>query len=273
VLTEFWSVDEDFIHTMGIHLINGRNFQKDMGSDTAGMIVNEAFVRKFGQKDPLNKNVYRYSYGLQQYHIIGVLKDFNFASLKDNIGPLAMVYDTDNGAISIKMQTSNLACLMSQIESKWKDRSPNQPFTFSFMDQDFDATYRVEQRFGSMFVSFSTLAIIIACLGLFGLATYAAEQRNKEIGIRKVLGANVSNIVGMLSADFIKLVIISILIASPLAWWAMSKWLQGFAYRIAVEWYLLAIAGGMAVLVAFATISVQSIKAALANPVESLRSE
>jgi putative ABC transport system permease protein len=273
VLTEFWSVDEDFIHTMGIHLINGRNFQKDMGSDTAGMIVNEAFVRKFGQKDPLNKNVYRYSYGLQQYHIIGVVKDFNFASLKDNIGPLAMVYDTDNGAISIKMQTSNLAGLMSQIESKWKDRSPNQPFTFSFMDQDFDATYRVEQRFGSMFVSFSTLAIIIACLGLFGLAAYAAEQRNKEIGIRKVLGANVSNIVGMLSADFIKLVIISILIASPLAWWAMSKWLQGFAYRITVEWYLLAIAGGMAVLVAFATISVQSIKAALANPVESLRSE
>jgi len=151
--------------------------------------------------------------------------------------------------------------------------SPNQPFTYSFMDQDFDASYRVEQRFGSMFISFSTLAIIIACLGLFGLAAYAAEQRNKEIGIRKVLGAGVSTIVGMLSMDFIKLVFISILIASPLAWWAMNKWLEGFAYRVTIQWYLLAIAGGTAILIAFVTISFQSIKAALGNPVDSLRAE
>ena len=138
---------------------------------------------------------------------------------------------------------------------------------------DFDATYRVEQRFGSMFISFSTLAIIIACLGLFGLAAYAAEQRNKEIGIRKVLGASVSAIVNMLSMDFIKLVGISILIASPLAWYAMNKWLQSFAYRVDFHWYLLAIGGGTAILIAFVTISFQSIKAALANPVTSLRSE
>jgi len=201
------------------------------------------------------------------------VKDFNFASLKDNIGPLAMVYSKDNGAISVKLHTSNLTGLMEQIEDKWKGLSPNQPFTYSFMDQDFDANYRVEQRFGSMFISFSTLAIIIACLGLFGLAAYAAEQRNKEIGIRKVLGAGVSTIVGMLSMDFIKLVLISILIASPLAWWAMNKWLEDFAYRVTIQWYLLAIAGGTAVLIAFVTISFQSIRAALGNPVESLRSE
>ncbi len=273
ILTEFWSVDEDYINTMGLKLTDGRNFSKDMSSDTGAMIVNEAFVRKLGQKDPLNKDVYRYSYGLQQYHIIGVVKDFNFASLKDNIGPLAMIYDTDNGAISVKLQTANLTSLMSQIKGQWKDVSPNQPFTYSFMDEDFDATYRVEERFGTMFISFSTLAIVIACLGLFGLAAYAAEQRNKEIGIRKVLGASVSGIVGMLSMDFIKLVLISILIATPTAWWAMNKWLQDFAYRVNIQWYILALAGVIAILIAFITISFQSIRAALSNPVDSLRSE
>jgi len=273
ILTEFWSVDEDYINTMGLQLTDGRNFSKNMSSDTAAMIVNEAFVRKFGQKDPLNKNVYRYSYGLQQYHIIGVVKDFNFASLKDNITPLAMIYDTDNGAISVKLQTTNLTGLMSQIKGHWKNLSPNQPFTYSFMNEDFDATYRVEERFGTMFISFSTLAIVIACLGLFGLAAYAAEQRNKEIGIRKVLGASVSGIVSMLSMDFIKLVLISIFIATPLAWWAMNKWLQDFAYRINIQWYTLALAGVVAILIAFVTISFQSIRAALSNPVDSLRSE
>jgi putative ABC transport system permease protein len=273
ILTEFWSVDEDFINTMNLKLTNGRNFSKDMSGDTAGMIVNEAFVRKLGQLNPLNKDVYRYSYGLQQYHIIGVVKDFNFASLRDNITPLAMVYDFDNGAISVKLHSANLSALMAQIAGKWKELSPNQPFTYSFMDQDFDATYRTEQRFGSMFISFSTLAIIIACLGLFGLAAYAAEQRTKEIGIRKVLGANISTIVAMLSMDFIKLVFISILIATPIAWWAMQKWLQDFAYRTTIQWYILAAAGATAITIAFITISFQSIKAALSNPINSLRSE
>jgi len=273
ILTEFWSVDEDFINTMGLQLIKGRDFEKDMGSDTAAMIVNEAFVRKLGQKDALNKDIYRYTYGLQQYHIIGVVKDFNFASLKDNIGPLAMIYQPDNGAISVKLRSADLTGLMSQIENKWKDLSPNQPFDYSFMDQDFDATYRVERRFGSMFVSFSTLAIIIACLGLFGLAAYAAEQRNKEIGIRKVLGASVPGIVSMLSVDFIKLVLVAIVIATPAAWYAMNKWLEGFAYRVSLHWYLPAIGGAVAALIAFITISFQSIRAAVANPVKSLRSE
>ena len=141
------------------------------------------------------------------------------------------------------------------------------------MDQDFDATYRSEQRVGTIFVSFSTLAIVIACLGLFGLAAYAAEQRTKEIGIRKVLGANITTIVGMLSMDFIKLVIISILIATPLALYAMNKWLQDFAYRVSIQWYILALAGAIAIFIAFITISFQAIKAALANPVKSLRSE
>ncbi|MGN6638701.1 MAG: ABC transporter permease [Mucilaginibacter sp.] len=273
ILSEFWSVDEDYINTMGLKLVAGRNFSKDMASDTSAIIVNEAFVEKFGQKDPLNKFIYRDSYGVQQFHIIGVIKNFNFESLRDKISPLVLVYSPDNGAISVKVKTADLSGLVSRIEDKWKQFSPNQQFTYSFMDQDFDATYRSEQRLGTLFISFSTLAILIACLGLFGLAAYAAEQRTKEIGIRKVLGASVSGIVGMLSMDFIRLVLISILIASPLAWYFMNKWLQDFTYRTEFHWWILAIAGVVAVLIAFVTISFQSIKAALANPVRSLRSE
>jgi putative ABC transport system permease protein len=163
--------------------------------------------------------------------------------------------------------------LISQIESKWKSFSPNQQINYSFMDQQFEATYRSEQRMGTIFLSFTTLTIIIACLGLFGLAAYAAEQRTKEIGIRKILGANVSTIVGLLSKDFLKLVLISIVIATPFAWWAMQKWLQSFAYRQNIQWWVIALAGFTAILIAFATISFQSIKAALSNPVNSLRSE
>jgi len=273
VLSEYWTVDEDYINTLGIKLVSGRNFSKQMASDTGGLIVNEAFVKRFGFKDPLNKMIYRNSVGLQTFHIIGVMKDFNFASLHDKISPVVLNYVPDNGAISLRINTGNVDGLMSQIKNKWKSFSPSQQFNYSFMDEDFDAAYRSEQRVGQIFISFSTLAIVIACLGLFGLAAYAAEQRNKEIGIRKVLGASVSAIVGMLSMDFVKLVFISILISSPIAWIVMNKWLQDFAYRVNMHWWILGIAGSVAILIAFITISFQSIKAALANPVKSLRSE
>jgi len=273
VLSDFWPVDEDYINTLGIKLIAGRNFSNQMASDSSALIVNEAFVKRFGFKDPLNKTVYRFSFGLQAFHIVGVMKDFNFSSLRDQIKPVALVYNEDRGAVTARVNTANLSGLISQIENKWKNLSPNQQFSYSFMDEDFDATYRAEQRIGALFISFSTLAIVIACLGLFGLAAYAAEQRNKEIGIRKVLGASVSTIVSMLSMDFIKLVFIAIIIASPLAWYAMNRWLQDFAYRINIQWWVLAIAGCTAIVIAFVTISFQSIRAALANPVRSLRSE
>jgi len=273
ILSEFWSVDENYLNTMGLKLVAGRNFSKQMASDSMAIIVNEAFAEKFGQKDPLNKYVYRNSIGLQQFHIVGVVKNFHYESLRDKISPLVLAYSPDNGAISVKVKTADLSGLMSKIENKWKQFSPNQQFSYSFMDQDFDATYRSEQKLGTLFISFSTLAILIACLGLFGLAAYAAEQRTKEIGIRKVLGASVSGIVGLLSVDFIRLVFISMLIASPLAWYFMNKWLQDFAYRTEFHWWILVISGAVALLIAFVTISFQSIKAALANPVKSLRSE
>jgi putative ABC transport system permease protein len=273
LLTAFWPVDENYISTLGIKLIAGRNFSSQMASDSLAMIVNEAFVKKLGQKDPLNQTLYRTSYGLQKYHIIGVIKDFHFSSLKDEIKPLALYYSEDRGAITARVKTADITGLMSQIESRWKDLTPNNQFSYSFMDADFDATYRSEQRIGTIFICFTTLAICIACLGLFGLAAYAAEQRNKEIGIRKVLGASVSTIVNMLSMDFIKLVFIAIIIASPAAWWAMNKWLEGFAYRISIQWWIVALAGFTALFIAFITISFQSIRAAIANPVKSLRAE
>jgi len=273
ILTVFWAVDEDYISTLGMQLVSGRNFSNQMASDSSAMIVNEAFVRKYGQKDPLNKTLYRDTYGIQPYHIIGVVKDFHYSSLRDEIKPLAFYYAEDRGSITAHINTANLPALMSQIQSRWKDLSSNNSFSYSFMDQDFDAAYRSEQRVGTIFISFTSLAIAIACLGLFGLAAYAAEQRNKEIGIRKVLGASISAIISMLSMDFIKLVFISILIASPVAWWAMNKWLEGFAYRMNIQWWIIASAGLIAILIAFITISFQSIRAAIANPVDSLRSE
>jgi putative ABC transport system permease protein len=273
MLTEFWPVDEDYTNTMGIKLISGRNFSTQMATDSAAIIVNDAFVKMYGEKQPLNKTVYRDSYGIQPYHIIGVMKDFNFSSLKDKISPVVLAYGDDYGAISVRIKPANIPAFMKQVQDKWKELAPNHQFTYSFMDEDFDATYRSEQRIGQLFISFSTLAILIACLGLFGLAAYAAEQRNKEIGIRKVLGASVTTIVSMLSKDFIKLVFIAILISSPIAWFMMNKWLQGFAYRVNVQWWVLVIAGVVAVLIAFVTISFQSIKAALANPVRSLKNE
>src|SRR6185437_1115679 len=273
VLSEFWPVDEDYLKTLNIQLVKGRNFSNQMASDSSAIIVNEAFVKKFGFKDALNKIVYRDSYGVQPYHIIGVVKNFNFSSLRDNIKPLALMYSVDNGAITAKVKTTNLPALMQQIENKWKDVSDNQQLTYSFMDDDFDATYRSEQHVQQIFFSFSALAILIACLGLLGLAAYAAEQRNKEIAIRKVIGASTSKIINLLSADFIKLVGISILIASPLGWFAMNKWLQNFAYRIDISWTIFFIAGLLAIMIALLTVSFQAIKAAIANPVDSLRSE
>jgi putative ABC transport system permease protein len=176
-------------------------------------------------------------------------------------------------SLSVRVNTNNLPALMQKIENKWKAMAPGLHIDYSFMDDDFNALYNNEQRMGTIFIVFTTLAIIIACLGLFGLAAYAAEQRNREISIRKVLGAEVATIVAMLSKDFIKLVFISIIIATPLAWLIMQKWLQGFAYRQNFQWWDVAVTGLGALAIAFITVSYQSIKAALVNPVESLRSE
>jgi putative ABC transport system permease protein len=277
ILIQQWSADEDYIRTLGMKLVSGRDFSSQMATDSKAIIINETAARILGFADPLNQQLYRASDNagkiIRSHRIIGVIKDFNFNSLRQNITPLVIVYQDDNSALNIRVNSANVSRALANIKAVWDKFSPNQQFNYSFMDQDFDAIYRSEQRMGTIFISFTMLAIIIACLGLFGLAAYAAEQRTKEIGIRKVLGADVSTIVNLLSRDFMKLVFLAIVISSPFAWWAMHSWLQDFAYHQDIKWWLFIIAGGAAILIAFITISFQSIKAALVNPVKSLRSE
>jgi len=208
-----------------------------------------------------------------EYHIVGIIKNFNFSSLKEAVSPLSLLHIRDNGNISIRVDVADVKNLISMIGSKWKEMAPGQPFGYTFMDEDFNNLYTTEERTGKIFITFAVIAIMIACLGLFGLITYAAEQRVKEIGIRKVLGASIPDITGMLSTSFLKLVVIAVLIAFPVSWWAMNKWLQDFAYRVSIEWWVFLITGAIALLIAFSTVYFQAMKAALANPVKSLRSE
>ena len=277
LFTEIWPIDEDYLNTMGMKLATGRNFSSELTSDSSNVIINETAARMLGFfNNPLNKKLYCVAgpgKPVKEYSVIGVVKDFNFSSLRDNITPVIMMLRNDKGALSVRIDAKNMTPYIAKIEKAWNSVSPNQHFQYSFMDEDFDAAYRFEQRTGTLFLSFTVFALGIACLGLFGLAAYAAEQRNKEIGIRKVLGANLSSVVALLSKDFIKLVLISIVIATPLAWLAMHKWLEGFAYRQNIQWWVLALTGLGAILIAFVTISFQSIRAAIANPVDSLRSE
>lgn len=276
--TSVWIVDEDYLPTLDIKLKKGRNFSADMKTDSDAVIINEAAARQLGFADPIGKKLYQPNDDddgkeAKPYNIIGVVKNFHFKSLKENVTPLLLRRGNETYSMSIRFNTHNFASLRTQIASKWAELSPTVEFDYSYMDNDFDHMYFTEQRISKLSVAFTSLAIIVACLGLFGLAAYAAEQRTKEIGIRKVLGASISAIVAMLTKDFLLLVFIAIVIASPLAWIFMNKWLQEFAYKVDISWWMLTAAGLGAVVIAFFTVSFQSIKAALINPVKSLRSE
>jgi putative ABC transport system permease protein len=270
-----WTVDYDYIKTMGMEIIKGRNFSKEF-ADSNAMIINETTAKFLGYDDPVGKKVYTFTDNNGSkisFDIIGVVKNFHFESLRQDVGPLCMRFGNSSGLASFKIDAAKSKGLITQIESKWKSMAAGLPFSYRFLDDSFNEMYRNEQRVGQLAISFAVLAIFIACLGLFGLATYMAEQRTKEIGIRKVLGASVGNVVNMLSKDFIVLVLIASVIAFPVAWWAMHNWLQDFAYRITIGWWIFLAAGTIAFLIAFITVSSQAIKAALANPVKSLRTE
>jgi putative ABC transport system permease protein len=272
-----WAVDEQYIPVLGMKIAAGRNFSRDFPYDSSGLVINETAARMMGYADPINKNLYcltdLQTHHVETWHIVGVVKDFNFNSLRQMVSPLGFKLQTDRGRMALRINTANIPALVAHIEDKWKTMAPGQPFTYSFMDDDFNRIYRSEQRMGGISLSFSLLAIFIACLGLFGLTAYAAEQRTKEIGIRKVLGATVTNIIGLLSADFLRLVMLAALITFPFAWWAMHSWLQDFAYRVGISWTVFALAALLSAGIALLTVSFQAFKAALANPVRSLRSE
>ena len=270
-----WDIDYDYVQTLGMSIIKGRNFSKQYGTDSTGVILNETAVKLFGFKDPLNKGITLFMNDDKKvYRVVGVVKDFHFETLKSNIGALCMMLNQNRGNVSFRLDAgSDIPNTIKQMEAKWNAMAPGQPFSYSFMDDSFNNVYKAEQRIGKLSLAFAFLTILVACLGLFGLVTFITEQRIKEIGIRKILGATVGSVVLLLSKDFLKLVLISIVISSPVAYYAMDKWLADFAYRINIEWWIFVIAGFCALLIALLTVSYQAIKAALMNPVKSLKTE
>jgi len=273
---KFVSADQDFISTYGVKIVAGRGFSRDFSTDTSAFLINEAAVKVLGFKNNDEAIGKDFGYGSRRGKLIGVFNDFHFESMHQNIVPLVLLVPrnaNNYGNISIKVAGGNIPSALSHIENTWKKFLPETPYQFTFLDENFDRLYQAEQRQKTIFTLFACLAIFIACLGLFGLSAFAITQRVKEIGIRKVLGADISSIVTLLSKDFLKLVAISAVIAFPVAWWFMNQWLQDFAYRITIPWWIFLVAGIMAALIALATISFQAIRAAVANPVKSLRTE
>ncbi|MDZ7646092.1 MAG: FtsX-like permease family protein [Cytophagales bacterium] len=270
-----FQVGMDFIPHYGLELVAGRSYSRDHPSDTiGGIVINEAAAKQYGYTNPADIVGKKYSQWGREGEVIGVVKDFNFISLHRNIEPLTLPLEPYACRyLSLKVKSENMTETIKQVGEVWAQLAPHRPFLYSFLDDDFNRQYKTDFVFRKLFTTFSCLAILIACLGLLGLATYTAEQRTKEIGIRKVLGANVNNIVALLSKDFIVLVVIAMLIATPVAWYAMNKWLEGFAYRVEIQVWIFALAGLAALSIAVFTISFQSIKSALMNPVTSLRSE
>jgi putative ABC transport system permease protein len=272
---DLYFVDYDYIPGYKMKMVAGRSFSKEFGTDTTkAMVINEAAAKLFGYKSPQEAIGKRFKQWGREGQIIGVVKNFNFRSLQQEIKPITMRIEP-NGAnlLSVKVPATNLPATIAAIEGKWKTLIPNRPFSYFFLDDFFDKQYRSEERFAKLFVNFAILAVFISCLGLLGLASYSTIQRTREIGIRKVMGASVTNIVNLLSFDFLKLVVLSFIIATPVAWYFMYKWLQDFSYRSNITWSVFAIAGILAFLIALFTISFQAIRAAIANPIKSLRAE
>ena len=264
------AIDKNFISFFKMQLVAGKDFTGEI-ADTAHLILNEAAVKETGIKDPIGKRLRLWT---ENGKIIGVVKDFHFASMKEKIGPAVFTYSGHNdGTIYIKTTGRDAPKAIHAAEALFKQYNGLYPFSYTFLDDTFNSLYTGEQREGRLFNYFATIAILISCLGLFGLAAYTTQVRTREIGIRKVIGASISGIVILLAKDFIRLVFISIIIAVPLAWLAMNNWLGDFAYRVNIGWMVFLIAGTIAILIAFITVSAQTIKVAIMNPVKSLKAE
>ncbi|WP_254560745.1 ABC transporter permease [Dyadobacter diqingensis] len=276
-----WMVDTDYLKTLNLELLEGRNFTTGSSADMDGVIINESAAKRFGYENPVGKTIHKT--GDEKATIIGVIKDFHYESLRTKIEPLGLfissaalgssVEKAALEAVSFKLDTKDIAASLSSIGKIWKKTAPGKPFEYSFLSEDFDAMYRAEQRIENLFSAFASTAILIACLGLFGLSAFSAEQRTKEIGVRKVLGASVVSITTLLSKDFLKPVLLAIAIASPVGWYAMDFWLRDFAYKVDIQWWVFVLAGFITIVIALLTVSFQSVKAALMNPVESLKTE
>ncbi|MBS1509481.1 MAG: ABC transporter permease [Bacteroidetes bacterium] len=265
-------VDYDYLKTLNIPVKSGRFFSKDFSTDSFAVVLNETAVKAFGiSGDPIGKSII--TSGQHEYHIIGVVKDFHYMPLREKIGPLVMQLGNNYGGMIVKVKTADIGNLIAAIKSGWESFNAKGPFSYNFIDDRFASVYKSEERTGKIFSLFTFLSIIIASMGLFGLSAFATAQRTKEIGVRKVLGATVTQVVLLLSKEFVVMVMIAFIVAVPITWFIMNKWLQEFAYRIDIGWITFIAAGILALLLAFVTVSMQAIKAAIANPVKSLRTE
>ncbi|HZI54480.1 MAG TPA: ABC transporter permease [Chitinophagaceae bacterium] len=282
--TNLFVADFDYIKTLGLQIIAGREFSKDHPTDLdEAFIINETAVKEFGFGTPENAIGQKMAWDkwipdslkpVKKGEVIGVIKDFHYKSLHEKVSKAVLiVYPPVVVKVAVKVKTANLAKTIEDIRSAWNKFSPDFPLDYHFLDENFEKMYKAEQKLSSLLWIFTAMAIFVGCMGLFGLTAFSAEQRVKEIGIRKVLGASAGNIVTLLSKNFISLIVISLLIASPIAWWAMNKWLEDFAYRINIGWWVFVIAGMAALLIAMLTVSFHAVKAAIANPVKSLRTE
>lgn len=272
--------DEDLVPTLGMKIIKGSNFSKENLADCqSGVLLNEEAAKKIGWSDPIGQYITYPGGNNSKFKVIGILKDFNSESLRTAIAPFAVfheaskTYSIRSSCVVVRVRAGQTRAAVEILERQWKQFTGDSALDYTFLDEDFDRQYRSEQRLGQVLGVFTAIAIVIACLGLFGLAAYIAEQRTKEIGIRKVLGASVGSIIGLLSRDFLKLVAIAIVVAVPLAWYGMNRWLQDFAYRVNITAWMFLLAGGLALVIAFATVAGQAWRAARANPVNALRSE
>ncbi|MEI9957055.1 MAG: FtsX-like permease family protein [Ferruginibacter sp.] len=273
---KFVQADENFVATYGIKMVAGKDFSKNYAADTSAFLINEAAVKTLGLKSNEEAIGKPMGYGQRKGNIVGVINDFHFESMHQKITPIILIVANGPnryGRISIKLNTANIPAALTFIESTWKKFLPETPYEYNFLDTNFKKLYESEQKQATIFTLFACIAIFIACLGLFGLSAFSITQRIKEIGIRKVLGASTGSIVSLLSGDFLKLVALAAIIAFPVAWYAMDSWLQDFAYRTSISWWIFIAAGIIAASIALFTIIFQAIKAALANPVKNLRTE
>jgi len=268
------AVDTTFMDTYNMKLAAGRFFSANYPTDTSkAVLVNEAAVRTFGWQNAENAIGKRFGKGDNVRYVIGVLRDFNFESLHKPVEALMIEYSKGGNRLSLKIDARHAEEAISHLKKTWKTSVPDIPLEYAFVDESIEKQYGNENKMQGIFYAFATLSLIIACLGLFGLSIFVVERKVKEIGIRKVLGASVPTIVGLLSKNFMKLVLIAAVIASPVAWYFMNEWLQDFAYRVDIGWWVFALAGSVALLIALITVSFRAVKAALANPVKSLRTE
>ena len=275
---DLFNADFDFVKTMGMDIVQGRDFSRDVSSDTTyAVLVNEAMVKRMAWDDPIGKKFVFQGGGPNgediEKRVVGVLKDYHQNSLYDAIEPIMVILNDENYFVLVRTEEGDVKKSLASVENVWRELFPNNTFQYEFLDQDFNSQYKADEKRSLIFTVFSSLTILIACLGLIGLAAFTTEQRTKEIGVRKVIGASVSNLVTLVSKEFFILVGVGMVIAFPFAWYFTDSWLQNFAYRISIGWWIFVVAGILAVIIALATVSYHAIKAAMANPVKSLKTE